>query len=126
MSAQPPDGGYYRVEIFPATEPDGPENPCIPFIPAEAGRRGYGASRFMPFNDAQWTTAGQGYGIALKAGVGPTFYSDFSSMDPLGGTPLAGVKTLLQLNGQTFWIVMVARTHKELIDLAQQVNALLQ
>jgi hypothetical protein len=125
MSVQPPDGGYYRVELFPVTKPDGPENPCIPFIRAEADRRGYGASLFIPFNDAQWTTPGQGYGIALKAG-GPTFYSDLSSQDPLGGTPLAGVKTLFQLTGQTMWAVIVGRTEKEFEEMRQKFNAALQ
>ena len=129
MNARPPDGGYYRVEFFPFTEPmvanNLGENRCIPFIRAGEDRLGYGARRFIPFNDAQWTTSGQGYGIALRAG-GPALYFDGSSVNPLGGTPLAAVKTLFQLTGSTLWAVGVGRTEAEVAELKKQVDAIFE
>jgi len=111
MANPRPDGGYYRLIIFPVTEPPFARQ-CISIIPAGEDRQGWGSEWFIPFNDAQWTTSGQGYGIALKA-RGLTAYYDTSSQDPLGMTPLAGVKALLQLTGSSVWMVLAARSLSE-------------
>lgn len=111
MEATPPDGGYYRIMIYPVTEPL-VDSDCIPNIPA-VGERWRWGTPFIPLNDAQWTTSGQGYGIALRA-KGLTSYFDESSVDPLAGTPLEGVKTLLQLTGKSIWLVLVGRTMSEM------------
>lgn len=127
LAAEPPDGGYYRLEFFPMTEPNRPESKCLPFIPADPERPGHernDASKFIPFNDAQWTTSGQGYGIALKT-RGVTAYSDFSSEDPLADVTglskeearfLGNVKQLFQLTGSSVWTVVSGRTLKEIMD----------
>src|SRR4029077_12069346 len=124
LAAGPPDGGYFRLEFFPATEPNPPaESPCLPFIRAGEDRQGYGAINFIPFNDAQWTTSEQGYAIARRS-RGLNRYYDASSMDPLDhlgpGTNsaadnqirrgLAAARTLFQLTGSTVWYVATAPT----------------
>jgi hypothetical protein len=108
MADIPPDGGYYRVMIYPATAPP-PSGPCLTNILAGRDRQGHGANWFIPLNDAQWTTSAQGYGIALKS-RGMTTYLDTSSVDPLGMTPLAGIKALLKLTGTSTWAVLASRT----------------
>ena len=107
MATTNPDGGYYRVMIYPMTEPT-IHSRCILNIPAR-GRIGWGAEWFIPFNDAQWTTPDQGYGIALRA-QGLTSYFDISSLDPLAGGPLSSVKAAFQLNGGAIWTVLAAPT----------------
>lgn len=106
-----PDGGYYRLLIFPATEPPFGRQ-CISIIPAGPDRLGWGAKWFIPLNDAQWTTSGQGFPMALKS-KGLTAFFDTSSQDPLGMTPLAGVKQAFQLTGASTWMVLAARTFGE-------------
>jgi hypothetical protein len=111
MSNPRPDGGYYRLMFYPMTSPGPFGRQCISIIPAELERRGWGYDWFIPFNDAQWTRPGQGYGIALKA-RGVTMYFDMSSVDPLG-LPLPGVKALFQLTGSSYWFVIVAHSRDE-------------
>jgi hypothetical protein len=136
MESSPPDGGYYRLEFFPGTQPKflsgtGAQQQlpprlrtCLPLIPAGRDRQGFGANWFIPFNDAQWTTSGQGYGIGLRS-RGPTYYVDLSGYDPLAEAPAPGqpdlrkVKALLQLTGHSVWLVRVARTMKEVDPLAE-------
>jgi hypothetical protein len=129
MASSPADGGSYRLMFFPATRPRvaaaTPQlRKCLPLIPAGRDRQGFGADYFIPFNDAQWTTSGQGYGIALRA-KGPTYYLDISGYDPLSEAPAPGqpdlrkVKALLQLTGHSTWLVRVGRTAKEVYPLRQ-------
>jgi hypothetical protein len=117
MAAEPPDGGYLSLEFFPATEPvmteDDPQ--CQPLLPAAPDQRGYGASYFLPFNDAQWTIPHAGYGVALRRGRA-TRYTDFSSRDPLAdlGSATANaigaaIKNLLKLETNTEWLVRIER-----------------
>ena len=113
MSNPRPDGGYYRLMIYPAKEAL-TSGECISNIPAGRDRRGWGGKWFIPLNDAQWTTSEQGYGIALRA-RGLTAFFDMSSVDPLGMTPLAGVKALLQLTGRSIWLVLAAPTVNEIL-----------
>ena len=108
MADIPPDGGYYRVIIYPATAPPR-SGQCLTNILAGRDRQGHGANWFIPLNDAQWTTSAQGYGIALKS-RGMTSYLDMSSVDPLGMTPLAGIKALLKLTGRSTWAVLASST----------------
>ncbi len=64
---QPPEDGYLVLEFFPKTAPATfggrtlavlPNNPidCLPLLPVQETQRNRGASYFLPFNDAQWTT----------------------------------------------------------------------
>jgi hypothetical protein len=110
MANPRPDGGYYRLIFSPMTEPPFGRQ-CISIIPAGRDRQGWGADWFIPFNDAQWTTPEQGYGIALRA-RGLTAYFDTSSVDPLG-LPLPEVKALFQLTGTSIWMVIIARSFNE-------------
>jgi hypothetical protein len=111
MATTRPDGGYYRLMISPVTEPPFGRQ-CISIIPAGRGQRGWGAEWFIPFNDAQWTTPEQGYGLALRS-RGLTTYVDTSSLDPLG-LPLPEVKAAFKLTGWSVWVVNAAPTSKEL------------
>jgi hypothetical protein len=128
MVAEPPDGTYYRLEFFPVTPPNSSApSPCIPFIPAGEGRQGYGASDFIPFNDAQWTTSGQGYAVVRRS-RGLTKYIDASSDSPLvflgQGTNSAGddqirrgltaARTIFKLTGGTHWYIAIAPTREGL------------
>lgn len=112
MATTRPDGGYYRVIIYPVSR-EIYSGWCIQPIPAGTDRRGWGANSFIPLNDAQWTTSGQGYGIALKS-QGLTAYLDRSSQDPLAGTPLAGLKAGLKLTGSSMWLVLAAASVNDL------------
>jgi hypothetical protein len=85
----------------------------MPFIPAGRDRLGFGAKNFIPFNDAQWTTSQQGYGIALRS-RGVTAYYDASSFDPLAGPGLDKIKALFQLTGKSLWLVVAAPSYNEL------------
>ncbi len=118
MDVQPPDR-YLRLTLFPKTRPDPPaESPCLPFIPADRTQRRYGGGTFIPFNDAQWTTPGQGYAIGLR--TRGAAYVDGTSWDPLDENALLGkVKTLFQLTGHSVWIVAVGRTRDELFGLLE-------
>ena len=117
MKTRPPDGGYYRLEFFPGTSPDiAPSGApaCVPLVPAGRDRQGFGSNYFISFNDAQWTTSGQGYGIALRA-KGPTSYWDFSGLDPLSEAPaLRKLKAAFQLTGHSTWYVLAGHTRKDL------------
>ncbi len=78
-----PDGGYLSLEFFPTTagvysktdrcqtEIQQSEDPNKPY--------------FLPFNDAQWTIAHAGYGIALPAS-GTLQYFDNTSVSTIVGT----------------------------------------
>jgi hypothetical protein len=116
MQTTPPDGGSYRVEFFPGTDPDIPAAyapACVSLIPAGRDRQGFGSTWFIAFNDAQWTTSGQGYGIALTS-KGRTVYVDLSGADPLSGDPvLVKLKTALKLTGHSVWYVRAGRTKKD-------------
>lgn len=116
-----PDGGYYRLIIYPLEDPY-LDRRCVPNIPAEEDRRTKKGKWFIPLNDAQWTTSGQGYPIALKA-RGSTNFFDLSSWNPLGETdefgrkPLAPLQALFQLTGRSLWVVMAGRSMKEFLAL---------
>lgn len=113
FQAEPPDAGYYELKIFPVTEPkfSYPDD-CQVARPAQ-GRTGHGARHFLPFNDAQWTTPGQGYGIGLRR-VGPTTYTDDESVDPLTGDPkLLAIKQAFMLTGRSSWTIKIGRKRAE-------------
>lgn len=116
MATTPPTGGYYRLIFYPKTAPPYGRQ-CISIIPAGRDRRGWGSEWFVPFNDAQWTTSGQGYGIALRAS-GPTTYYDMSSVDPLS-LPLPELRQAFQLTGRSLWFVAVTTSFDELDRIMQ-------
>jgi hypothetical protein len=91
-----PDGGYLSLEFFPTTagvysktdrcqteiqQTDFPDKPY-----------------FLPFNDAQWTIAHAGYGIALPASGILQYYDNTSE------TTIVGTST---------WYVIVERLHEQ-------------
>jgi hypothetical protein len=91
-----PDGGYLSLEFFPTTAGVySKTDPCqTEMQQTEDPNRPW----FLPFNDAQWTTAHAGYGIAVPASGTLQYYDNTS------GTTIVGTST---------WYVIVERLHEQ-------------
>lgn len=117
---QPPEDGYLVLEFFPKTAPATfggrtltvlPNNPidCLPLLPAQESQRGRGASYFLPFNDAQWTTPSAGYAIGLRRNRDYYFEDHNNSAGYVGNVPLDFSFNSGSGTGRPRWEVRVQR-----------------
>lgn len=117
---QPPEDGYLVLEFFPKTAPATfggrtlavlPNNPidCLPLLPAQETQRGRGASYFLPFNDAQWTTPSAGYAIGLRRSRDYYFEDHNNSVGYIGNVELDFSFNSGSGTGRPRWTVRVQR-----------------
>jgi hypothetical protein len=117
---QPPEDGYLVLEFFPKTAPATfagrplavlPNNPidCLPLLPAQEMQRGRGASYFLPFNDAQWTTPSAGYAIGLRRSRDYYFEDHNNSVGYIGNVELDFSFNSGSGTGRPRWEVRVQR-----------------
>lgn len=118
---QPPADGFLVLEFFPKTAPATlagrpiailPNNPisCLPMIKATEGQSRHGASYFIPFNDAQWTTPDAGYAIGLRNARDYYFVDDNNEVGYLGARVLDfSVPDAAGGSGRPRWTVHVQR-----------------